>query len=35
MYKIAYLKLLNIDKVDTFWKKSAKKYCKMLKGGIY
>ena len=35
MYKNAYLKLLNIDKVDTFQKKTAKKYCKMLKGGIY
>ena len=35
MYKTTYLKLLIIDKVDTFWKKTAKKYCKMLKGGIY
>ena len=30
-----YLKLLIIDKVDTFLKKTAKKYCKMLKGVIY
>ena len=35
MYKNAYLKLLIIDKVNTFQKKTAKKYCKMLKGGIY
>ena len=35
MYKTAYLKLLIIDKVDTFLKKTAKKYCKMLKGVIY
>lgn len=35
MYKTAYLKLLIIDKVDTFLKKAAKKYCKMLKGVIY
>ena len=32
MYKTAYLKLLIIDKVDIFLKKTAKKYCKMLKG---
>ena len=25
----------NIDKVNTFLKKTAKKYCKMLKGVIY
>ena len=35
MYKTAYLKLLIIDKVDIFLKKTAKKYCKMLKDGIY
>lgn len=35
MYKTAQLKLLIIDKMDTLWEKSAKKYCKMLKGGIY
>lgn len=35
MYKTAYLKLLIIDKVDTFLKKTAKKYCKMLKDVIY
>lgn len=35
MYKTAYLELLIIDKVDTFLKKTAKKYCKMLKGVIY
>lgn len=35
MYKTAYLKLLIIDKMDTFLKKTAKKYCKMLKGVIY
>ena len=35
MYKTAYLKLLIIDKVDIFLKKTAKKYCKMLKGVIY
>lgn len=35
MYKTAYLKLLIIDKVNTFLKKTAKKYCKMLKGVIY
>ena len=35
IYKTAYLKLLIIDKVDTFLKKTAKKYCKMLKGVIY
>ena len=29
------MKLLIIDKVDTFLKKTAKKYCKMLKGVIY
>ena len=35
MYKTAYLKLLIKDKVNTFLKKTAKKYCKMLKGVIY
>lgn len=35
MYKTTQLKLLIIDKMDTFLKKLAKKYCKMLKGGIY
>ena len=35
IYKNAYLKLLIIDKMDNFQKKTAKKYCKMLKGGIY
>ncbi len=35
MYKTTYLKLVVIDKMDTFWKKTAKKYCKMLKGVIY